>query len=238
MAKIDIKLSRELVKERLETDTEFKEYYNKLDESEKEEIRRLLLSHKELKESIRESFTTEMYLRDQVQSLFEQEIKKRGQKSIYSKKAKWYATSKVFCYKIDDKHLVAVKFIPSKKSYSCEISKVTEVHSPKGKLYIKEGNFKTIYTGHFFDRYSERLNILGDRDNVVFSYLISNWDNQEGMVIDGQSNVTSTVSLGGLGLGALVVDVIFIKTYISEEQISSNQHQLRDNIYKHLNLVA
>ena len=231
------KLSKELVKHRLDTDNEFKKYYNSLSEEEKKEIKELLLSHNELRECIRESYEGDTYIRKSIRELFEKEIKNRGQKSIFSKKAKIYARSKIFCYKLDNKHFIAVKFYPKKKSLDFEINRVAEVSSPKGNLYITESSPRTVFTAHFFDRYSERLNIQGNRDSAVFSFLIENWDESSGTAIDPQGNATTLIGKG-LGLGDMVVDVVFLKTYISEEQINKYQHTLRKNINKHLGFVA
>jgi len=235
---MDIKLSRTLVREKLDKDHQFKEYYNSLSEEEKKEIKKLLLSHKELKDSISESHVYDDYIKETIMRLHKEEVEAKGYKSILSKKAKIYASSKIFCYKIDNKHLVAVKFYPKKKALEFEVNRLTEVPSPKGKLYIKECSPHLVITGHFFDRYSERLNISGERDDIIFSYLIKSWKGSTGTAIDPQGNVTTLIQGGGLGLGAIVVDIILLKTYISEEQVSHNQKYLRDNIHKHLSLVA
>ena len=234
---MNLKLAKNIVKKKLDKDSEFKKYYNSLDEKEKAELKRILLSHDELKKCILEAYVYEPSLRENIQNLFQNEILAQGYKSVYSKKAKRYAGKKIFCFKIENKHLVAVKFFPTKKSFNFSVMTLTEIHSPKGKLYVRPEHPYTIITGHFFDRYAERLDIKGDRDDIVFAYLSKHWGESKGTAIDSLRNVTTLIG-DGLGLGVLVYDIIFLKTYISKKLVNDSQDNLRRSMNKKLNLAA
>lgn len=229
------KIAREIIKEKLDKSEEFREYYNNLEEDEKEEVRKEITNHKEITDSIRESNTvTYECLRDQVVDLYHEEIFAKGFKKANSKKAKIYATSKLFFFKLHDKYHVSVRAIPHKKGTEFELKVLIEVPSTSGRLYARlENSPRIIFTGHFFDRYAERLELTGTRDEIVEQYLKESFKERGVAAIEPTKDVTIRI-VNGLGLGTILVDLILVKTFIANTQSSRHQKEIRTNMEEHL----
>lgn len=235
------KIVRELIKEKLDKSEEFREYYNNLEEDEKEEVRKEVSSHKEITDAIQQHDSKLYYnLREEVISLYKEEIIKRGYKRISSKKAKFFSANTIFTYKIEGKYFVSLKVIPHKKGSSFELEALLEIPTLNGKLYAKVDDAHTrkiVYTGHFFDRYAERLNLSGTRDEVVKEFLKESIRDTGIIAIEPTGDTTSKMKKG-LGLGTLLVNLILIKTFIADKQSSKHQRELKNNMEEQLLCLA
>jgi len=226
---MNIKLSNELIKERLKDDF-FKEFYQGLGEDEKNEVRNKIITQKELKDAISECNNhSAQILQDVAGGMLRDEILAKGFKRVYSKKAKLFATSKIFTYKICDNYFVAVKAVPNKKVLDIHVKVILEIPTHKGKLYYTLNNTsasQTLITGHFFDRYKERLNLEGTRDEIVTRYLSDTMLEAGLMLLDHEQDCVYCPMGTGLALGTLLYDVYLLKTYISEKQLNGFQKKI------------
>lgn len=223
----------------------FKSFYNKLDDKEKEDIKKRYLEGTNLYNLIFDKHkpyrmeSLESSAREQLCDL----LLKKGFTKVYGKKARAYTEGKAFVFKEDD-YLIAIKITEYfKKGMNCSYLFFLEIPTPKGKIYAdlrKGGEFSpendldyVAYTAHFFDRYKERLNLEGDREQVVKKFmkteLESTLKGSSLEYVDGHRVIYNIKK--GLALGVGFSDIgILLKTFISENEINSFQERKKEEL--------
>lgn len=226
------------IKEKINLDSTFREYYNSLTEEEKELFKEKIHKHSEIVCSIKENFKTSLEEIDQ-SCLFElmAHLKNKGYTKTHGKKASSYATGRTFVYRIDNLH---IGFIPyaTKKGYHFYTMYLLEVPSNKGKIYavLTTANVNDlinepiiVYTAHFFDRYQERLGLpSSSRDKTIEHFIKKSHTLEVGSRSEGTRSMMYLED--GLALGEIIDNILLNKTFISDEEINSFQEESKEDL--------
>lgn len=240
------KSMKESLKESLQNE-DFKNKYNSLSDEEKEYIKEKYIKFCELRDCVKENHTGNIKEFERIaRENLREEAYKKGFKKPEGKKAKLFFHNRVFVYKIDN-YFIGVKAEEFfKKSALYSYFALLEMSTERGKLYVdfRGGNDSEeyysgntpesllIYTAHFFDRYSERLNLKTKREETIHSFI----KHELATIKVGSASITQDgntyLNLSkGLGLCEdLTEDMLLIKTFISNNETNSYQERQKQEL--------
>jgi len=234
------KIVRDAIKNKLNRDEEYKEYYSSLSDKEKENLKEKYLTSFELNNSISKARPISS---DQLQELgqmfLERTIKSKGYKKPHGRKASIYVKNKKFIYRYENYWIALCPTEANKKGMMCKWMFLFEVRTEKGMVYVdipgeglNEDLPYIIFTAHFFDRYQERLGIEGDRYDTIEAYLRHELAVKGPTGINREEGNTLYNLSKGLALGTNLGNMILNKTFISGDQINSYQKKIKEELYQ------
>ena len=222
-----------------------RDQYSQLSDKEKEDIKNSMVESAFIESLIAKhhnpfllediNFKTQDKLYDYVLSL--------GYKKFNSKKAKNFILSRSFVFQVEGYYsgLKPLKF--NKKDLLCRGILLLPIKTHKGMLYIdirEESNSEntgsySVYTGHFFDRYKERLGLSGDRDKIIRRFIKKELQLGNG-ANSYEFNKNSVIynTSEGLGLGKRLTDGIILKTFISNKEINEYQKKRKESLTEYI----
>jgi len=234
------KYLKEVLKEKLSSDEEFKEFYNSLSDEEKEELKERTLTRKSLVDDIFDNHKESWdYLEIFAIKSLTKKILSKGYKKPHGKKARGYVFGRTFVFQKGNYHIALASF-PDKKRSEYTMTSLLEISSEKGNIYvvitgslyeINESSHITVYTSHFFDRYSKRLGKKENRNQAIARYL-REYNKLEGVGINEDQANGNTIQYlkSGLALGTNLSGILFIKTFISNDQLNDYQKNIKEKL--------
>ena len=229
------------IKEKINSDSDFKVFYNLLSEEDKKDYKDKIVSFNEIIKQIEKHHTENLTHLDEFCVLKLEEHLKTKYKKVYGKKARAYAHGKVFFYTYGNYYMGILPFY-TKKHATYYAQHILEIPDPKGRIYVtltnsNEGNLLEstidVHTSHFFDRYKERLKLEGDRESVLKHFLSCGKQlNSSPVKINDETDEVIAYMKEGLALGVTLGNLILLKTFINNDQINGFQGKHKKNLEK------
>jgi len=234
----------ENLKHILQNYPDFKEEYNKLSDEDKEILKKRHLEGNILHNIIMKHHTPHLMddLSTKAHELLHDYLISKGFKKSRGRKAKIYAKGKAFIFKIN-KYLVAIK--PNaylKKEIDCSYIFFLEISTKRGKIYVDvrsgggdhsvENDLEySAYTAHFFDRYQERLGLVGDRESIIKKFMSTELKAvKKGSSLEFIKDKVIYNLSKGLALGISSGSGILLKTFISNNETNSFQERKKQEL--------
>jgi hypothetical protein len=224
------------IKDKLNSDEKFKEYYSKLPEDRKADIKENLAKEREIVHNFNNlNKLNKESLKRYAEEKFKEILVKRGYKKLTGAKARAFSEGKLFVSQKDG-YFIGLMIFYEKKFCNYFVQYLLEVPTSLGKVYVHvsgselhRDNVLYAFTAHFFDRYKERMGYEGSRDDIIKRYLKDQRETQ-GAAGKIEGDDYTMYLKNGLALGESIGRIMLIKTFVSDDQTRKKQEDLKEDL--------